>query len=113
MGAGRRDTYQYIPVTDCPPRYFTSLFDYTDGKSREVVLAGGIKAGHFSGFTAEENAVGLFAAVNYALYHLFGHANLKLARGKIIEKKQRPGAAANKVVYVHGHKVNANGIVLV
>ena len=90
-----------------------SLSDHAHAEPGQVVLAFGVEAGQLRGLAADEGAAGLLAAVGDARDDLLGDADFQVAGGEIVEKEQGLGAAHDQVVDVHGHQVDAHGVVLV
>ena len=74
-------------------------------KAREIVFAGGVHVGHFSGFAAKQGTVGLTAAFGHAADDGLRRIHVKLARCKIIQEKQRIGTLYQDIVDAHGHQV--------
>jgi hypothetical protein len=87
--------------------------DHADAEAGQVVLALGVEAGQLGGFAADEGAAGLLAAVGDARDDLLGDADFQVAGGEVVEEEQGLGAAHDQVVGVHGHQVDAHGVVLV
>ena len=58
-----------------------------------------------------QGATGRLAAVGDAGDHLLGDAHLELPRGEVVEEEQRLRPADDEVVDVHGHQVDADGVV--
>jgi hypothetical protein len=53
----------------------------------------------------------LHAAFDYAGDEALGHADIKLARGKVIQKKQWFSALHDYIIDAHGDQIDAHGIV--
>ena len=80
-------------------------------KASQVVLACGVHAGHFGGFTANEGAATHFAALGNAADHRCGGVHVQFATGKVVQKEQRLGTLHQHIVHAHAHQVNAHGVV--
>src|SRR5690606_34403331 len=89
------------------------LFDCSDGKTGQVVLAIGVHAGHFSRFAADQGASGQLAALGNAADNAGGGIDRQLAAGEVIKKIQRLGALHQNVVDAHGDQVYTHGIMTV
>ena len=87
------------------------FFDDADGKSRDVVFARLVEAGHFSGFAADEGSARLCAAFGYAFDDVGGDRRFEFAAGEVVEEVLWRGAVAEDVVHTHGDGVNADGVV--
>ena len=87
------------------------LFDNADSKTREVVFAAWIHAGHFGRFAADERATAEFATQRDAADYGGSRIYVELAAGKIVEKKERLGALHQHVVDAHGDEVDPDRVV--
>ena len=65
------------------------------------------------GFSADESAAGLDAALGNPRHDLGDLLRVILSAGDVIQEEQRLGAAAHHVVDAHGHRVDTDGVVLV
>ena len=90
-----------------------AAFGSTDGKAGEIVVAGGIHAGHFGRFAADQRAARLAAAGGNAADDGRTLVGVELAGREIIEEEQRLGALHDEIVDAHGDEVDADGVVIV
>ena len=86
-------------------------FHDTHAKAGEIVIVPGVQAGHLGRFTAHQSGARELAAPHDAVNYLSRNRQIELARGKVIEKKQRLCAVGKNVVNAHGHQINADSVV--
>src|ERR1019366_531227 len=84
-----------------------------ENKPRQIVLAVGVKAGHFGGLAANQRAPVLLAGIGDAGHHFFGDFRLQLAGGKVVHEEHGRGALHRDVVHAVVHQVGADGVVQV
>ena len=83
------------------------------GESRQVVIVLRHHAGVLGSFPADKGAASLHAAFRNPRHNPGDFLREVPAAGDVIQEEQRLCAAAHHVVDAHGHRVNANGVVLV
>src|SRR4029079_19254490 len=106
-GQGEDDVSRF----DIFPRQQRFALYRADGEAGEIVVAGRIDPRHLGGLAADQRRAGLLAAFGDAADHRWGHAEIELAGGEIVEKEQRLGALHDDVVDVHGDEVDADAVV--
>ena len=84
-------------------------FHHAHDKSRQIVLAIGIEAGHLGRLAADQGAAVVLAGVGDAFHHFLGDRRLQLSRRQIVHKEQRRGALHGDVVDAVVHQVGAHG----
>ena len=87
------------------------LFHHAHRKTRQVVFASGVHAGHLGGFAANQRTARQLTTLGNAAHHRRGGVHIQLAAGKVIEEKQRFRALHQHIVDAHGHQINAHGVV--
>ena len=87
------------------------LFHHAHRKTRQVVFASGVHAGHFGGFAANQGATRQLTPLGNAAHHGCGGVHIQLAASKVIEEKQRFSTLHQHVVDAHGHQIDAHGVV--
>src|SRR5690606_14801467 len=85
--------------------------DHAHAKARQVVFAGGVEAGKLRGLAADESAAREPAALGDPRHDLGRLLGAELARGVVVEEKERLGPGAGHVVGAHGHQVLTDGVV--
>jgi hypothetical protein len=74
------------------------LVDDADNEASDVVLAGGIEAGHFGGLSAEQRAAVVTAGAGDAGHDLFGDVGRQFSRREIVEEEEGPCTLNEDVV---------------
>ena len=87
------------------------LLDDADAEAGQVVVAGGIHAGHLRGLAADQRRAGLHAALDDAFDDRLGDVDAELAGGVVVEEEQRLGALHDDVVHAHRDQVDADRVV--
>ena len=102
-------------VTSCHLRAVdeTALLDHTGCETGDVIFTVSIHARHLGGFAAHKGATGLAAAFGHTGDYRLDHLGTGLSLGYIIQEEERLGSLRQDVVHAHGHRVDANGVVLV
>ena len=95
-----------------PARQQGAALGRTHREAGQVVVAGGIHAGHLGRLAADQRAAGEPAALGDAADHGRRLLHLQPAGGEIIEEEQRLGALHHQIVDAHGDQVDADGVVL-
>uniref|UniRef100_A0A914YK63 Uncharacterized protein n=1 Tax=Panagrolaimus superbus TaxID=310955 RepID=A0A914YK63_9BILA len=113
MRAGRGDADQHVAGGHAGAVLQLALLHRGDREAGQVVLAGGVHVGHFSGFAADQRTAGLGAAVGDAAHDRCGGVDVQLAGGEVVQEEQRFGALHQHVVHAHGDQVDADRIVAV
>ncbi len=113
MRAARGQANEDVARNDARTVDGPRLFDDTDGKAREVVLAGDECFWMLSGFAADQCATGLFATRRNALDDGGRDIDVKTLANVIVEEEERLGALHQDVVDAHRHQIDADGVVLV
>ena len=90
-----------------------ALLDDADREAGEIVLAGGIHAGHLRGLAADQRAARLLAARGDALDDLGGGRDVELAARVVVEEEERLGALREDVVDAHRDEIDADRVVAV
>ncbi|MNV27903.1 hypothetical protein D3C71_1190700 [compost metagenome] len=111
MRAGGGDADQHVAGGHAGAVLHFALLDAGDGEAGQVVFARGIHVGHFGGFTTDQRATGLGAAVGNAADHGRSGVDVELAGGEVIQEEQRLGALDQDVVDAHGDQIDADGVV--
>ena len=83
------------------------------GKPGQIVVVLGHHARVLGGLPADEGAARLHAALGHAGDNGGDFLREVFAAGNVVQKEQGLCAAANHIVDAHGHRVNADGVVLV
>ena len=113
MDACRRKANEHVAILyGFPGDYLVPVYD-ADAKSGQIIVVFGIKAGHFSGFTAEERTARFFAGMGNALDDGSDLDRIQFADGNVIEEKQRFRTLYEHVVDGHGNAVLTDCIMLV
>ncbi len=87
------------------------FFHDADAEARQVVIAGGIHAGHLRGLAADQRSARLDAALDDALDHRLRHVDAELAGRVVVEEEQRLRALHDHVVHAHRDQVDADRVV--
>ena len=88
-------------------------FDHTDGKTGNVIFIFGIKAGHFSGFTANKGTARFFAGAGHTANDVSNLLGIHLSRCNVIEKKERFRSLDKDIIDTHGDCILADGVMTV
>ena len=81
-----------------------------DGKARQIKIAAVIHPRHFRRLTADQGTARCLTSRRNAVDNARGLFDIQLARGKIIQKKQRLGPLTDQIVDAHRHQINADRI---
>ena len=95
------------PIAGNDPR---PLHD-ADGKARDVILSGRIKAAHLRRFAADQGAARLFTRPRHAFNDRSHLLRQELSHRQIIEKKERFRSRRENIVHAHRHRVLPDGVV--
>ena len=87
--------------------------DGSDGGADGIVgrTVGSEKTGHFGRFAADQGTAGLDAAVGDAADEGSGRGHVERAARVTVQEEEGLGALHDQVVDVHGHEVDAHGVV--
>ena len=80
-------------------------------KTRQVVVAALVDAGHFGCFAPDQRAAGQKAALPNSADDRRALVRVQLARREIVEEEERFSALHHKIVCAHCDKVDADGVV--
>ena len=89
--------------------------DNGNAESGQVVATRRIKTGHFSGFSPEQRATALAAAIGNPFNHGGHGVRAQGTGGHVVEKEERFGATRDHIVHAHRHQIDADvvmGLVL-
>ncbi len=99
MRARRANANQHIPNLEFGgTRQDVVALQNADNCPGHVKFAGGVNAGHFGGFSAQESHARLFAGLGYASDHLGGLLRIEFGCSKIVHKEQRAGALDKNII---------------
>ena len=111
MHAGGRKCQQDVPHSHPVAGNDLRFIHHAEGKTCEVILILGIKAGHFCRFTTDKHTARLHAALCHTFddgRNFFGYI---LPRRNIIKEYERLGTRTDDVVDAHRHAVDADRVV--
>ncbi len=110
MHTGTGEAEQHLIVGNLVTGQLFPALNRANTETRKVIIACRIHARHFRGFAANQCATGHLAAFGDARDNPFGNSVFQLARGKIIEKKQRLCALHDQIVDAHGNQIDSHGV---
>ncbi|MPM38541.1 hypothetical protein SDC9_85170 [bioreactor metagenome] len=88
------------------------LPEHADGKPRKIQPVFVVGTRHFRCLPAEEGASALPAGPGRAFHDRGENPGIQPSAGDVVEEEERPGAARDKIVHVHGHQVLADPVEL-
>ena len=87
------------------------LFDRADGKTGQVVFTGGVHAGHFGSFAANQGAAREFTTLGDAANDRRSGVYVEFAAGEVVQEEQGLGTLHQNIIDTHGHQVDTHGVV--
>ena len=90
---------------------YAVLFHYAHRKPCQVIFSDTVDIRHLRGFTADQCASCFPASPGYSRHHRLGLVQFQFGGGEVVQEIQRLCAANHDIVYTHGDKVDAYGIV--
>src|SRR5262249_8204787 len=111
MHAARCEPYYHVADGNIAVRQDFSSPDGADGKSREIIVALSIEAGHFCGLAADQCAAGVAASSRDSLHDCCALLQIELAAPEIIRKDQWLGALHHEVLARHRNAIDPDGTV--
>src|SRR6516225_12212360 len=111
MHAARCEPYYHVAAGNIAARQDFSSPDGADGKSREIIVALSIEAGHFCGLAAEQCTASVAASRRDSLHDCCALRRIEFAAREIIKKEQWLGALHHEVIDRHRNEIDPDRIV--
>ena len=112
MDARRGDAEDGVPCPDVGlAREHGVFFRYAHREPREIEVIGAVEIGHLRRLPAAQAAAGQLAPAHDAPHDVVHARLVDPAAGDVVEEHDGPRAADQEVVDIHGHEVDADGVV--
>src|SRR5262245_39046379 len=87
-------------------------FDNSDYKASQIILTVGKITRMLCGLAPDQDTARLTTSRSNAPDNHFSDIDVKLAANEIVQEEKRLGALSDNIIDPHGHKIDADGVVL-